>query len=128
MQCNVCKFQYLLLLLTLHTSSTKNKENVQWTVPGNSLQIEIVRGHKSFMVDTAMVKGLKVKNMNSNLKKDSVRVRPFPGETVKQLNHYVIPTLIDNALDTTIIQGGCNDVSKKRYCQSYWKSRKSLSK
>ena len=40
-------------------------------------------------------------------------VRPFPGATVKQLHHYVTPTLIDDAPDTMIIQDGCNDVSNK---------------
>ena len=31
-----------------------------------------------------MVKGLKVKDMNRNAKNTSIRVRPFPGATVKQ--------------------------------------------
>ena len=60
-----------------------------------------------------MVKGLKVKDMNSNLKNTSVRVTPFPRATLKQLLHYIIPTLIDNTLDTIIILGECNDVSNK---------------
>ena len=47
------------------------------------------------------------------LKNTQARVRPFPGATVKQLHHYVTPTLIDDAPDTVIIQDGCNDVSNK---------------
>ena len=47
------------------------------------------------------LKGLLVKGMTKNLKSTSVRVRPFPGATVKP--HYVIPTLTDDTSDTIII-------------------------
>ena len=60
-----------------------------------------------------MVKGLKMKGMNRNLKNTLVKVRPFPGPAVKQLHHYVVNTLTDNTPGTIIIQGGCNDVSNK---------------
>ena len=40
----------------------KDKENVQWIVPGNSSYSEIVRyGRKSFTIGTSMVKGFNVK-------------------------------------------------------------------
>lgn len=55
-----------------------------------------------------MVKGLKEKGMHNNMKKTSVRLRPFPGAIVKQLHHYDIPTLIDDTPDTIIIQGMCD--------------------
>ena len=58
-------------------------------------------------------KGLKVKDMTSNLKNASVRVTSLPRATLKQLHHYIIPTLIDNTPDTIITQGECNDVSNK---------------
>lgn len=63
-----------------------------------------------------MVKGPKEKGVNNNLKKTSVRVRPFPGAIVKQLHHNNIPMLIDVTPDTIL------------YCQIYWKSTKSLPK
>ena len=44
--------------------------------------------------------------MNRNLKNTSVRVRPFPGATAKQLHHYIIPTFTDDTPDTITIQGG----------------------
>lgn len=52
-----------------------------------------------------MVKGLKEKGMHNNMKKTSVRLRPFPGAIVKQLHHYNIPMLIDVTPDTIFIQG-----------------------
>ena len=80
-------------------------------MPGNSFYSEIVRySHKSFIVGTDMAKGLKVKDINRNLNNNSLRVRYFPGTTVKRLNHYVIPTLTDDTLDTIIIQSGYNNI------------------
>ena len=60
-----------------------------------------------------MVKGLKKKGINRNLKNTSVRVRTFQEAMVKQLNHYVISMLIDLTPNTNIIQDGCNNVSSK---------------
>lgn len=60
-----------------------------------------------------MVKGLKLKDMNSLLKNNSVKVILLPGGTLKQLHHYVVPKLNDDRPDTIIIQGGCKDVSNK---------------
>ena len=72
---------------------------------GNSSYSEIVRhGRKSFLVGTSMVRELTVKGMNKNMKNTSIRVGPLPRATVKQLHHYVIPTLTDHVLDTIIIR------------------------
>lgn len=61
-----------------YSASLQQKDKVKRTVPRNSSYIEIVRyGRKSFVVGKSMVKGLKVKDMNSNLKKPSMRVRIF---------------------------------------------------
>ena len=51
--------------------------------------------------------------MNRNAKNTSIRVRPFPGATVKQRCQYAIATLTDDTPDTIIIQGGCNNISDK---------------
>lgn len=53
------------------------------------------------------------KELNGNLKNTSVRIRPSPGATVKEVNHYIISTLTDNKPNTINIHGGCNDVVKK---------------
>lgn len=61
----------------------------------------------------SIFKELKVNDMNRNRKNISVRVRPFSGAMMKQLQHYIIPTLTDDTPNTIIIQGECNDVSDK---------------
>lgn len=61
----------------------------------------------------SIFKELKVNDMNRYRKKISVRVRPFSGAMMKQLEHYIIPTLTDDTPNTIIIQGECNDVSDK---------------
>ena len=53
-----------------------------------------------------MVKGLKKKGINRNLKNTSVRVRTFQEAMVKQLHYYVISMLIDLTPNTNIIQDG----------------------
>ena len=60
-----------------------------------------------------MVKGLTVKDMNRNAKNTSIRVRHFPGATVKQQRQYVIATLTDDTPNTIIIQGGCSNIPDK---------------
>ena len=60
-----------------------------------------------------MVKGLTVKDMNRNAKNISIRVRHFPGATVKQQRQYVIATLTDDTPNTIIIRGGCSNISDK---------------
>lgn len=52
-----------------------------------------------------MVKKLKKKELNGNLKNTSARIRPSPGATVKEVNHYIISTLTDNKPNTTNIHG-----------------------
>ena len=57
-----------------------------------------------------MVKGLKMKVFNSHLNRSTARVRSFPGATIRQLKHYILPTLVDDKPNSVIIHGGCNDV------------------
>ena len=72
-------------------------------MPGNSSYSETVRYGRNFPSSAQVwLRGSKWRTW-------TVRVRPFPGATVKQLYHYVIPTLTDDTPDTIIIQGECND-------------------
>lgn len=71
-------------------------------MPGNSSYSETVRYGRNFPSSAQVwLRGSKWRTW-------TVRVRPFPGATVKQLYHYVIPTLTDNTAGTIIIQGGCS--------------------
>ena len=60
-----------------------------------------------------MIKGTRRNEFNNNLKNCSARFRSFPGATVKQLKHYVMPTLIDDTPDVIILHGGCNDIKPR---------------
>ena len=89
-------------------NDTRNFETV---IPGNGTYIEACKyGKKTFVFGTSMVKGIRVKEFNNNLTRCSSRIRSFPGATLKQLKHYVIPTLVDDTPDVVIIEGGCNDL------------------
>ena len=54
-----------------------------------------------------------MKEFNSYIKNGYSNLRPFPGATVKQLQHYAIPSLVDETPNRVTLRGGCNDVSKK---------------
>ena len=60
-----------------------------------------------------MIKGIRTKELNNHLNKFSAGIRPFPGATVKQLEHYVLPTLTDDTPDVMIIHGRCNDIDPR---------------
>ena len=53
-----------------------------------------------------MVKGIRQNEFNRNLTSCSARFRTFPGATLKQLNHYILPTLTDDTPDVVIVHGG----------------------
>ena len=42
-----------------------------------------------------MIKGIRVEEFNSYVKDGYSKLRPFPGATVKQLQHHEIPSLVD---------------------------------
>ena len=42
-----------------------------------------------------MINGIRIKEFNSYVKEGYSKLRPFPGATVKQLQHYAIPGLVD---------------------------------
>jgi len=54
-----------------------------------------------------------MKFINNQLNNGYTKLRPFPGETIRQLNYYVTPTLIDETPDTLILHAGCNDINNK---------------
>ena len=56
----------------------------QRTVPGNSKYSETVRnGKKTFIVGTSMVKGIRMKEVNSQLRNSFAKLRSFPGATME---------------------------------------------
>ena len=60
-----------------------------------------------------MVKGIRIKEVNSQLQKSFAKLRSFPGAALKHLRYYIVPSLIDEIPDRNIFHGGCNDVNNK---------------
>ena len=68
----------------------------QRTVSGNSKYSDAVRnGKKTFIAGTSMVKGIRMKVVNSQLRNSLAKLRSFPGATLKHLKYYVVPSLIE---------------------------------
>ena len=55
-----------------------------------------------------MIKSLRMKEFNTYVKNGYIKLRPFPGTTMKQLLHYTAPSLVDKIPSIVIIYGGCN--------------------
>ena len=84
------------------------------TVPGNSNYSDTVQnGKKTFIVGTSMVNGIKMKEVNNQLRNQFVKLRSFPGATLKHLKYYIVPSLIGETPGRIILHGGCNDVNNK---------------
>ena len=60
-----------------------------------------------------MVKGIRMKEVNSQLRNSFAKLRSFLGATLKHLKYYIVPGLIDETPDRIILYGGCNDVNNK---------------
>ena len=60
-----------------------------------------------------MVKGIRMKELNSQLQNSFAKLISFPGATLKYLKYYIVPSLIDEAPNRIILHGGCNDVDNK---------------
>ena len=68
---------------------------------------------KTFIVGTRMVKGIRMKEVNSQLQNSFAKLRSFPGATLKHLRYYIVTSLVDETPDRIILHGGCKDVDKK---------------
>ena len=54
-----------------------------------------------------------MKEVNNQLRNQFVKLRSFPGATLKHLKYYIVPSQIDETPDRIILHGGCNDVNNK---------------
>ena len=60
-----------------------------------------------------MVKDIRMKEANSQLRNSFAKLRSFPGATLKHLKYCIAPSLIDETPDRIILHGGFNDVNNK---------------
>jgi len=85
-------------------------------LPGNTSYRDVVKHgikDKICILGTSMVKGINMKFINNQLNNAFAKLRPFPGATIRQLHHYVLPTLTDDTPDTLILHAGCNDINDR---------------
>ena len=62
------------------------------------------------MVGDSHIKRIKRNDFNEELRHDKAFFRSFSGANAKQLRHYIIPTLIDDKPDATVIHVDTNDI------------------
>ena len=60
-----------------------------------------------------MVRDIRMKEINSQLRNSFAKLRPFPGATLKHLKYYIVPSLIDETPDRIILHWECNDANNK---------------
>ena len=77
-----------------------SKNNVKTSYHKNNIKI---------MCDS-IPKGIRTREFNRYVKNGSAQFKSFQGCTVKELHHYVLPTLNDEKPDTVIIHVGVNDL------------------
>ena len=67
-------------------------------------------GKKVFIVGDSHVKRIKRLDFDKELRSGKVFFRSFSGANGKQLNHYIIPTLVDDKPDVVLLHVGTNDI------------------
>ena len=81
------------------------------TVPGNSSYATVSKfGKKIFVVGDIHVKRIKRLDFHKELRSGNAFFRSFSGANSKQLNHYIIPTLVDDKPDVVLLHVGTNDI------------------
>ena len=79
--------------------------------PGVNQYNQAVKDGKTTIVfSTSMTKGIKVREFNGDYKTGTARFRRFPGAKVKQMQHYVLPTLLEDMPEVVLLQCGANDL------------------
>ena len=109
---------------SLHTTNTvRNKrplvcttENylknfISFIVPGNSDYASVIKnGRKVLVVGDSHIKRIRRNDFNKELKNGKAIFQSFSGADTKQLDHYILPPLVDDKPDAVIIHVGTNDI------------------
>ena len=83
-------------------------------VPGNSSYATVSKfGKKIFVVGDSHVKRMKHLDFNKELHSGTAFSRSFSGANSKQLDHYIIPTLVDDKPDVALLLVGTNYIPSK---------------
>ena len=81
------------------------------TIPGSSNYASISKnGRKILVVGDNHVKRIRRSILTTNLEMAKLYFRSFSGATSKQLDHFIIPSLVDDKPDAVIIHVGTSDI------------------
>ena len=87
------------------------KNFIPVTIPGNRNYANISKnGRKILVLGDTHVKRIRRFDFNKEFRYIKAYFGSFSGATSKQLDHYIIPSLIDDKLDADIIHVGTNDI------------------
>ena len=93
------------------TAENYLKNFIPFTVPGNRGYASIIKnGRKVLVVGDSHVKRIRRNDFNKDLKNGKAIFRYFSGTNTKQLDHYILPPLVDDKSDAVIIHIGYNDI------------------
>ena len=93
------------------TTENYLKDFILFTVPGNSDYASIIKnGLKVLSVGDSHVKRVRRNDFNKELINGKAIFRFFNGANTKQLDHYILPPLLDDKSDADIIHVGTNDI------------------
>ena len=70
---------------------------------------------KTFIIGDSHLNKIKKDSLRKKFNGDKVYFKCFSGANTKQLDHYVIPVLVDEKLQTVVIHIGSNDIIKFNY-------------
>ena len=74
-----------------------------------------IKETKSLLLATAHLSRIGKERFKKNVDGANVYFKCFSGANTKQLDYYVVPTLVDERSDSVIIHIGSNDITKSNY-------------
>ena len=84
------------------------------TVPGQSSYSEVVKkGRRVVVFGDSIPSRIRHQEFNDNLHQGHCQFKKFPGATVRDMKHYIEPTVERNTPDTVIIHCGTNDLQPR---------------
>lgn len=96
----------------LTSMATRNKNST-----GKQLR---QRYRKTYIIDTDTVKGICMKESNKHLENSFAELRLLLRASIKQLQHFAIPTLIDELPNRIILYNACNGVGDRNFTPEHF--------
>ena len=82
-------------------------------VPGNSSYRDMTNnGKKTLLPEDSICSHIKMREINKHIINGYIYRKSFPGLTAEDMDHYCLPTLIDDKPNTCIIHAGPNSLYK----------------